>query len=162
MVAEGKFRSDLYYRLNVFPIALPPLRERTDGIPALVRHFVQYFARRMGKKVDTIPEATMEALVRYPWPGNVRELQNVIERAIILSQGTELHIPTDDLKTAPVGAPATAVTLADAERRHIMGVLQESDWVVGGPHGAAERLGMKRTSLQHKMKKLGISPPKPK
>ena len=99
MVAEGKFRSDLYYRLNVFPITLPPLRERTDGIPSLVRHFTQQFARRMGKRIETIPEATMDALVRYPWPGNVRELQNVIERAVILSPGPTLHVPLDDLKS---------------------------------------------------------------
>lgn len=162
MVAEAKFRSDLFYRLNVFPIGLPPLRERTDGIPSLVRHFTEHFGRRMGKSIDTISAETMEALVRYPWPGNVRELQNVIERAVILSPGPELHVPLDDLKCSAQQSPAGTVTLADAEREHIMGVLRETDWVVGGPRGAAARLGMKRTSLQHKMRKLGISGLKPK
>ena len=162
MVADGKFRSDLYYRLNVFPIVLPPLRERADGIPALVRHFAQRFASRMGKKIDMIPAAAIDALVRYPWPGNVRELQNVIERAVILSPGPELQIPLDELKPPGQQPPAAAVTLADAERDHIVGVLRETAWVVGGPNGAAARLGMKRSSLQHKMRKLGISAPKPK
>jgi formate hydrogenlyase transcriptional activator len=162
MVAEGKFRGDLYYRLNVFPISLPPLRERTDGIPALVRHFTQHFARRMGKKIDTISSATMDTLVRYPWPGNVRELQNVIERAVILSQGPELQVALDDINPSVQQTTADAVTLADAEREHILGTLRETNWVVGGPKGAAARLGMKRSSLQHKMRKLGISPPKPK
>jgi formate hydrogenlyase transcriptional activator len=160
MVAEGGFRSDLYYRLNVFPIMLPPLRERSDAIPSLVRHFTQQFARRMGKRIDTIPTATMEALVRYSWPGNVRELQNVIERAVILSPGATLQVPLADLK--PVGQQAPAeepVTLADAEREHILSALRETEWVVSGPKGAAAHLGMKRSSLQHKMKKLGISRP---
>jgi len=159
MVAEGKFRSDLYYRLNVFPVTLPPLRECSDGIPALVRHFTQHFARRMGRKIDTISAATMDALVRYPWPGNVRELQNVIERAVILSAGPQLQVPLDEIKPAGQQSQAAVVTLADAEREHIEGVLRETDGVVGGPRGAATRLGMKRSSLQHKMRKLGISPP---
>jgi formate hydrogenlyase transcriptional activator len=159
MVAEGKFRSDLYYRLNVFPISLPPLRERTDGIPTLVRHFTQQFARRMGKRIETISEATMDALLRYPWPGNVRELQNVIERAVILSPGPALHVPFEDLKSVSQQTPTTAVTLADAEREHIVVALQETNWVVGGPKGAAARLGMKRSTLQNKMRKLGITAP---
>jgi formate hydrogenlyase transcriptional activator len=160
MVADGRFRNDLYYRLNVFPLLLPPLRERPDGIPSLVRHFTQQFARRMGRKIETIPTAVMEALVRYPWPGNVRELQNVIERAVILSPGPTLQVPLADLR--PVGEqPLTpaAVTLADAERELILRVLRETSWVLGGPAGAAARLGMKRSTLQHKMRKLGISRP---
>jgi formate hydrogenlyase transcriptional activator len=174
MVADGHFREDLYYRLNVFPLVLPPLRERPDDIPRLVRHFTQQFARRMGRRIETIPSAVMDALVRYPWPGNVRELQNVIERAVILSPGPSLQIPPGDLQPAsssplPPGgdgsgmrgqapAPASAaVTLADAEREHILGVLRETGWVLGGPKGAAARLGMKRSTLYKKMKKLGIS-----
>ena len=161
MVADGRFRSDLYYRLNVFPLVLPPLRERPDDIPPLVRHFTQRFARRMGRRIETIPSAVMEALVRYPWPGNIRELQNVIERAVILSPGSSLQVPLGDLQPAatPTPAPtADAVTLADAEREHILGALRETGWVVGGPKGAAARLGMKRSMLYWKMKKLGISP----
>jgi formate hydrogenlyase transcriptional activator len=162
MVADGRFREDLYYRLNVFPLVLPPLRERRDDIPRLVRHFTQRFARRMGKRIETIPTAIMDALVRYPWPGNVRELQNVIERAVILTPGPSLHVPISDLQTTaqPVPSPtATAVTLADAERDHILSVLRETEWVLGGPNGAAARLGMKRTTLQSKIKKLGIARP---
>lgn len=162
MVQEGKFRSDLYYRLNVFPILLPPLRERRDDIPRLVRHFSQKFARRMGRRIETIPAEAMDALVQYSWPGNIRELENVIERAVILSPGTELQIPMADLKPAAApkqGANDGHVSLADAERKHILGVLTDSDWVLSGPNGAAARLGMKRTTLQSKMKKLGISRP---
>jgi formate hydrogenlyase transcriptional activator len=160
MVAEGRFRNDLYYRLNVFPIVLPPLRERPDGIPSLVRHFTQQFARRMGKRIETIPTASMDALVCYPWPGNVRELQNVIERAVILSPGPTLQVPLADLKPVGQHAAVPAVTLADAEREHIFGALRETEWVVSGSKGAAARLGMKRATLQKKMKKLGISRPK--
>jgi formate hydrogenlyase transcriptional activator len=172
MVAEGQFRSDLYYRLNVFPVVLPPLRGRPEDIPLLARHFAQQFARRMGRHIETIPSAVMEALVRYPWPGNIRELQNVIERAVILSPGPALRIPVGDLQpsasaqpeereaeaetTSPAGA---SLTLADAERDHILSVLRASGWVLGGPNGAAARLAMKRTTLQSKMKKLGISRP---
>jgi formate hydrogenlyase transcriptional activator len=150
MVADGRFRADLYYRLNVFPLVLPPLRERRDDIPRLVRHFTQRFARRMGRRIETIPAAVMDALAGYPWPGNVRELQNVIERAVILSPGLSLQVPLSDLQPAATPAPAptaAAVTLADAEREHLLGALRETGWVVGGPKGAAARLGMKRTTL---------------
>jgi formate hydrogenlyase transcriptional activator len=162
MAADGRFRSDLYYRLNVFPLLLPPLRERSDDIPPLVRHFTQRFARRMGRRIETIPSAVMEALVRYPWPGNIRELQNVIERAVILSPGTSLQVPPGDLQAAATQTPMPsdeAVTLADAEREHILVALRETGWVVGGPKGAAARLGMKRSTLLWKLKKLGISRP---
>jgi len=162
MAANGQYRNDLYYRLNVFPVVLPSLRERREDIPRLVRHFAQKVARRMGRQIETIPTEAMDALVAYPWPGNVRELENVIERAVILSPGPALHINLGDLKTAAAQAelpPGAAVTLADAERDHIIGVLRETGWVLGGPHGAAARLAMKRTTLQSKMKKLGISRP---
>jgi formate hydrogenlyase transcriptional activator len=160
MVADGEFRNDLFYRLNVFPITLPPLRERPDGIPALVRHFTQQFAKRLGRQIETIPSAVMDALVRYPWPGNVRELQNVIERAVILSPGRSLQIPLSELQASARQTPeeaTPAMTLVDVERQHILGVLSETRWVLAGPHGAAARLGMKRSTLQNKMKKLGIS-----
>ncbi len=163
MMAAGRFRSDLYYRLNVFPITLPPLRERPDDIPRLVRHFTQGFARRMGRRIETIPSSVMDALVRYPWPGNVRELQNVIERAVILSKGPTLQVPVAELQSAAQpAADSTAtdsLTLTDAERVHIVRVLRETNWVLGGPEGAAARLGMKRSTLHWKMKKLGISRP---
>ena len=162
MVADGRFREDLYYRLNVFPVALPPLRERRDDIPRLVRHFTQQFARRMGRRIETIPSAALDALVRYPWPGNVRELQNIIERAVILSPGPALQVPLNDLQAAAeeASAPTAApVTLADAEREHILGALRETGWVLGGPKGAAARLGMKRSTLRWKMKRLGITRP---
>src|SRR5262249_51682472 len=178
MTGNGQFRNDLYYRLNVFPVVLPPLRERREDIPRLVRHFAQKVARRMGRRIETIPADAMAVLEQYPWPGNIRELENVIERAVILSPGPELHINRGDLKApASPGAlapgatnepsgierianpPHAAVTLADAEREHILGVLRETRWVLGGPNGAAARLAMKRTTLQSKMKKLGISRP---
>jgi formate hydrogenlyase transcriptional activator len=159
MVADGRFRDDLYYRLNVFPVVLPPLRERPEAIPSLVRHFTQRFAQRMGRQIETIPAAVMDALVRYPWPGNVRELQNVIERAVILSPGRSLQVPLSELQPVAAWAmekTAAAMTLVDAERQHILDVLRETGWVLGGPKGAAARLGMKRSTLQWKMKKLGI------
>jgi formate hydrogenlyase transcriptional activator len=162
MVADGRFRSDLYYRLNVFPVTLPPLRERLGDIPRLVAHFAQKVARRMGRRIESIPAETMDALVRYPWPGNIRELENVIERAVILSRGPALHVNLGDLKAAaaPAETPAGAtVALADAEREHILHALRETHWVLGGPTGAAVRLAMKRTTLQSKMKKLGILRP---
>jgi formate hydrogenlyase transcriptional activator len=156
MVQAGEFRADLYYRINVFPIQMPPLRARADDIPLLVRYFAQQVARRMGKKITTIPAEAMEKLTRYPWPGNIRELQNLIERAVILSPGEVLRIPLEEMK-APAQAPAQ--TLAQTERQHILQVLRATDWVVGGPQGAAARLGMKRTTLQSRMIKLGISRP---
>jgi formate hydrogenlyase transcriptional activator len=168
MVADRRFRSDLYYRLNVFPILLAPLRERSDDIPPLVRHFTQRFARRMGRRIESIPVDIMEALLAYQWPGNIRELQNVIERAVILSRGTTLHVPLTDLQSQPTSAAraecaavadGSAMTLADAEREHILTALRETSWVMGGPKGAANRLGMKRSMLYWKMKKLGISRP---
>ena len=146
----------------MFPVVLPPLRERPDDIPRLVRHFTQRFARRMGRRIESIPSEVMDALARYAWPGNVRELQNVIERAVILSQGPALQVPLSDLQpTEPQAREPTsaAVTLADAEREHILGALREADWVVGGPRGAAAQLGMKRSTLLWKMKKLGLSRP---
>ena len=156
MINERQFRTDLYYRLSVFPVSVPPLRERSDDIPKLVRYFTQKFSRRMNKRVETIPQETMDALVRYPWPGNVRELENLIERAVILTKGTTLQIPLSELQSA---APDTVspVTLEEAERDHIRRVLERSNGVVGGPNGAAAKLGMKRTTLQSKMKKLGIA-----
>jgi formate hydrogenlyase transcriptional activator len=161
MVEEQKFRSDLYYRLNVFPIHVPPLRERTEDIPCLVRHFVQHFAFNMGKQIDTIPSETMAAMVRYPWPGNIRELQNVIERAVILSKGPILKVPLADLKVRgaePCHANLPS-TLEEVERRHILSVLEQTNWVFAGPNGAAARLGIKRPTLQFRMQKLGISRP---
>ena len=160
MVEEKAFRADLYYRLNVFPIQVPPLRERTEDIPALVRHFVQQFARQMNRAIDTIPAESMAALQRYPWPGNIRELQNLIERAVILSPGAVLRVPVEELK-APAVVDAvsnsdTQRTLADAERAHILAVLDETKWVLAGDHGAAARLGMNRSTLRFRMKKLGI------
>jgi formate hydrogenlyase transcriptional activator len=156
MINDRQFRTDLYYRLNVFPISIPPLRERADDIPKLVRYFTQKFARRMNKQVETIAQDTMDALVRYPWPGNVRELENLIERAVILTRGSTLRIPLTELRTA-AAETLTAMTLEDAEREHIRRTLEQANGVVGGSNGAAARLGMKRTTLQSKMKKLGIS-----
>jgi formate hydrogenlyase transcriptional activator len=166
MVADGKFRSDLYYRLHVFPVHLPALRERAEDIPDLVRHFVHLFARRFGKKIDSIPTETMAALERYPWPGNVRELEHLIERAVILTSGSELRVPMMDL--VPVAVPdlppaqrnhAPRVTLRESERELIGRTLDECGWVVGGPQGAAARLGLKRTTLLSRMKKLGLVRP---
>jgi formate hydrogenlyase transcriptional activator len=162
-VADNLFRSDLYYRLNVFPIMIPPLRERREDIPLLVRYFAQKHARRMKKPIDTIPVKAMTALTEYYWPGNVRELENFIERAVILSRGTELQLPLAELKqrTQSVAAAVSNgfATLEHAERDHIVRALTETAWVIGGPTGAAARLGMKRTTLQSRMRKLGISRP---
>jgi formate hydrogenlyase transcriptional activator len=161
MVGQGTFREDLYYRLKVFPIHVPALRQRTEDIPQLVRHFTELYARRMNKKIDTIPPETMDALVRYRWPGNVRELQNFIERAVILSPHTVLRAPISELQllSAHKGSPITMTGLEEVERDHILRVLEASNWVVGGRHGAAERMGMKRTSLAYKMQKLRIIRP---
>ena len=169
MAEEGKFRSDLYYRLNVFPIRVPALRERADDIPLLVRHFVQEFSRRNNRVIDTIPSETMEALVRYHWPGNIRELQNVIERAVIISKGPVLNVPVAELqpdvstKTSPANTKVGPVyheslqkALDDTERTQILRALEEANGVVGGPNGAAARLGIKRTTLHVRMQKLGI------
>jgi len=160
MVKDGDFRADLFYRLNVFPIVMPPLRERREDIPKLVRYFVQQVARRMGKRIETIHSETMEELTRYAWPGNIRELQNIIERAVILSSGTVLKVPAGELR-APVEMPGKApLTMEEAERRHILQVLDDTHWLVGGPHGAAARLGMKRSTLQSRMQKLKILRPR--
>ena len=160
MVNRGEFRSDLYYRLNVFPILLPPLRERREDIPALVMHFVETFGRRMGREIDHIPPETMSALSSYQWPGNIRELQNLIERAVILSNGGVLPnpLPPAGTRGIAIASPTTAVaTLRDSERTLILRTLEEVSWVIGGPKGAAAKLGLKRTTLIHKMQKLGIS-----
>ena len=157
MVADRAFRSDLYYRLNVFPITAPPLRERPEDIPLLVRYFAQRDARRMRKRIETIPTETLTALCHYPWPGNIRELENLIERSVILSQGPDLRVTLGELKAQATAASDGAVTLEAAERDHILRALREADGVIGGPAGAAARLGMKRTTLQSRMKKLGIS-----
>jgi transcriptional regulator with GAF, ATPase, and Fis domain len=156
MVAERLFRMDLYYRLNVFPIMLPPLRERVDDIPSLVDHFVRTCAEREGKFIEHVAEDIMAALTRYDWPGNIRELQNFIERSVILTRGTELRAPVEELSKNDVFAD-DARTLADADRVHIINTLLKTDWVVGGKYGAACRLGLNRTTLVAKMRKLGIS-----
>jgi formate hydrogenlyase transcriptional activator len=157
MVKRSEFRSDLYYRLNVFPIPLPRLRERREDIPALVEHFVEIYARRMGKQVEHILPETMSALVSYQWPGNIRELQNFIERSVILTSGNVLHPPLASLKNAAEAESLGAITLEDAEREHIRKILEQTRWVVAGPNGAAARLGIKRSTLYFRMQKLGIS-----
>jgi formate hydrogenlyase transcriptional activator len=159
MVKQAAFREDLYYRLKVFPIRVPALRQRTEDIPKLVRHFVEHYGRRMNKKINEIPSETMDALVRYRWPGNVRELQNFIERAVILSPHTVLRAPISELEpfSSYKESNAPLSGLEEVERDHILRALDVSNWVVGGRNGAAERLGMKRTSLVYKMQKLGIS-----
>jgi formate hydrogenlyase transcriptional activator len=159
MVAAGTFRDDLYYRLNVFPITVPPLRERPEDIPPLVRYFVQKFARRMNKRIETIPADAMTALSRYAWPGNVRELENAIERAVILTTGPVLRVLTSELRGRAVAPSGGVVTLEATEREAILRALHESKWVLGGPHGAAIRLGVKRTTLQSRIQKLGIDRP---
>lgn len=164
MVSRGEFRSDLYYRLNVFPILLPPLRERREDIPALVTHFVEVFGRRMGREIEHIPPETMSALSSYQWPGNIRELQNLIERAVILSNNGVLpnSLPamgTQAVAVASAVATTPVTTLKDSERTLIQRTLESVGWVIGGPKGAATKLGLKRTTLIHKMQKLGISRP---
>jgi formate hydrogenlyase transcriptional activator len=168
MVQEKKFRADLYFRLNVFPMMLPALRDRREDIPLLVEHFVEKFARQQGKAIDTIPDEVMAVLERYDWPGNIRELQNVLERGVILTTGPVLSPETTEQLTpaeaVPVRVhPAAAAdsagikTLADAERAHITATLRETNWVVGGPNGAAAHLGLPRTTLLARMQRLGIS-----
>ncbi len=163
MVAEKKFRSDLYYRLNVFPVSLPALRERTEDIPLLVNFFAQKFAQQMKKPIKTIPTETMTRLTEYSWPGNIRELQNLIERAVILSRGSVLEVPLAELKQSANGSLVNQlqgpIRLEAVERDHIMRVLRETGWVIGGPTGAAARLGLNRTTLNHRMRKLGINRP---
>ena len=157
MVLDRRFRADLFYRLNVFPIALPPLRERTEDIPLLVRHFVSKFGRRMNKDFSYIPEEVMERLRLHDWPGNIRELQNYIERAMVMCSGPHLRFPADQLRrSAEIKKPGVVRTLAEAERDHITEVLREVKWVIGGRDGAAARLGMARTTLIYRMQKLGI------
>jgi formate hydrogenlyase transcriptional activator len=158
MVAERSFRTDLYYRLRVFPIIMPPLRERQGDIPSLVRYFVEKHARRMNRAVETIPAETLERLIQYPWPGNIRELENLIERAVIVSPGPVLRVPLSELRSGAESLDE-AQTLRSAERDHILKALEATRWVLAGPSGAAARLGMKRTTLQSKMRKLGISKP---
>jgi transcriptional regulator with GAF, ATPase, and Fis domain len=171
MVKEQQFRSDLFFRLNVFPIQLPALRERPEDIPLLVRHFVEEFSRRMNRTIETIPSETMNALCQYHWPGNIRELQNVIERAVILSSGPALRVPIADMQPRIVAAPAsddTTITpsrrrpvrsiVAEVDRNEIIRALKEADGRVGGADGAAARLGLKRTTFITRMKKLGVSP----
>ncbi len=157
MVKRNEFRSDLYYRLNVFPLQLPSLRERREDIPALVEHFVEVYARRMNKQIESISPETMSGLVSYPWPGNIRELQNFIERSVILTSGNVLHAPLASLKSAGEAQSLGAITMEDAERDHIRKTLEQTRWVVAGPNGAAARLGMKRSTLYFRMQKLGIS-----
>jgi formate hydrogenlyase transcriptional activator len=161
MIIQKQFRSDLYYRLNVFPISIPALRERPGDIPQLVRHFVQRAARRMNKAIDAIPCETMDALTQYEWPGNIRELENVIERAVILSPGSVLRVPIRDLHTciAPRHNQERSQTLEEVERKHIVMTLKETRWVLSGPRGAARRLGLNRATLYFRMKKLGIVRP---
>jgi formate hydrogenlyase transcriptional activator len=161
MADRGEFRSDLYYRLNVFPVLLPPLRERREDIPALVAHFVDIYGRRMSRQIEHIPPTTMSALTSYQWPGNVRELQNLIERAVILSNDGVLPNPLLTAGTGDVTTSQAATTLRDSERILILRTLESVGWVIGGPKGAATKLGLKRTTLIHKMQKLGISRPGP-
>ena len=171
LVAQRAFRSDLFYRLNVFPITIPALRERPEDVPLLVRYFVQKFARRQNKVVEYVPAEAMDALTRYSWPGNIRELENLIERAVLLSPGKDLRVPLAELTAAAAAAPTSAPsgpftftsssisTLEEAERQHILRALRQTQWRIAGPRGAATLLGMKRTTLQARMRKLSIRRP---
>jgi formate hydrogenlyase transcriptional activator len=161
MVEVHEFRSDLFYRLNVFPVRVPSLRERPEDIPLLVRHFVQYFSRQMHRLIETIPCETMSALSQYQWPGNIRELQNLIERAVILSPGPVLRVPLHDLPSRSIAGSdkGRTQTLAEAERVHILEALKDTKWIIAGPKGAAVRLGMNRSTVQFRMRKLGIVRP---
>lgn len=156
MVGERRFRMDLYYRLNVFPITLPPLRERIEDIRLLVDHFVHVFAQRYGKSIERIPDDVIRAIERYTWPGNIRELQNFMERSVVVTQGRELRSPVSELMNHEIRANGVR-TLADAQKAHIMAALHKTKWVVGGPNGAAAMLGLNRTTLIAKMQKLAIS-----
>jgi formate hydrogenlyase transcriptional activator len=156
MVDEGKFRSDPYYRLHVFPLAVPPLRERKEDIPLLIRYFTQKHAKRMNRPIESIPSAAIEALTHYDWPGNIRELQNLIERSVILSPGRVLQIAISEIATASLASPRPPRLEESAERERILQALRESDGKVSGPDGAAARLGLRRTTLQSRMKKLDI------
>jgi transcriptional regulator with GAF, ATPase, and Fis domain len=160
-VKAGSFRADLLYRFNVFPIDLPPLRNRSSDIPLFVRAFVQRFSKKFGKRLDQIPQQTMDRLMHYTWPGNVRELENVIERAAILSPGPLLQIDEGLLPSNQVSDPVASGTLEDVERAHITRVLQEVDWVVEGKQGASTRLGLHPNTLRSRMQKLGIKKPRP-
>jgi formate hydrogenlyase transcriptional activator len=156
-IAQGKFRSDLFYRLNVFPIRVPSLRERREDIPLLIRHFVHKFARRMDRYIETIPKETMKALMQWDWPGNIREIENLMERSVILSEGNALRVPLSELRAQSKSRTAEGDrTLDTAERQHIIRVLRETRGVLSGLEGAARRLGLKRTTLQSKMQRLGI------
>jgi transcriptional regulator with GAF, ATPase, and Fis domain len=166
LVSEKQFRIDLYYRLNVFPISVPSLRQRREDIPLLVKRFVANYSSRMNRRIETIPAETMDVLTRYDWPGNIRELQNFIERAVILSSGRTLQAPLSDLKLfserdpdSTGTVPDNVITLREADRDHILKALKETNWLIGGPGGAAARLGLKRTTLIGKMHKLGLSRP---
>jgi formate hydrogenlyase transcriptional activator len=167
MVARGQFRGDLYYRLNVFPILLPALRERREDIPALVTHFVKIFTRRMGKRIDSIPRETMAAFQWHSWPGNIRELQNLVERAVILSRDGVFPNPLHKRQTSPVILSSNAqsslslMNWEDSDRTLVAETLEQTGWIVGGPRGAAAKLGLKRTTLLAKMRRLGISRPIP-
>jgi formate hydrogenlyase transcriptional activator len=156
MTKAKQFREDLYFRLNVFPIRLPSLRERSGDIPLLVRHYVDKYSQRMNKRVETISKEAMAALCSYPWPGNIRELQNFIERSVILTPGSVLSVQTNELTNAGTVVAATGATLEDVERDHILRVLRETGGVIGGRHGAALRLGLKRSTLLSKMQRIGI------
>jgi formate hydrogenlyase transcriptional activator len=157
LVSEKRFRSDLYYRLNVFPIPVPPLRDRAEDIPLLIRHFVNKYAQRMQKRIDEIPVRAIDAMGDYSWPGNIRELQNFIERSVILTTGKTLRPPLEGLKQPSKSEPAEAITLEEAERDHICRTLKKTNGVVAGSHGAAARLGMKRSTLYNYMQRLGIA-----
>jgi formate hydrogenlyase transcriptional activator len=165
MVKQTTFREDLYYRLKVFPINVPPLRQRTEDIPKLAYHFTALYARRMNKRIDEIPTGTIDALVRYNWPGNVRELQNFIERAVILSPHTVLRAPISELEPSSAHMRSNTTMpmtgLEEVERDHILRALEASNWTVGGRNGAAARLGMQRTTLVYRMRKLRINRPAP-
>jgi transcriptional regulator with GAF, ATPase, and Fis domain len=159
MIADKQFRSDLYYRLNIFPVRVPPLRQRKEDIPRLVRAFVDQCARRMNKRIDFIPREVMAALMQHDWPGNIRELQNFVERAVILSRATTLLAPVMELRSRVGLATTVPITLDQAESSHILHALRETNWVIGGPRGAAARLGIKRTTLIAKMRRLRLSRP---